>query len=181
MVHLLRQLKTNSILFLCVLFLLYSCSTSKKTVSKEQTTGKAKPEKIQATYAGLLGVDKKKIENIPLYSFIDEWYGTPYQYGGKSKKGIDCSGFTATLYQQVYKKSISGNAESIYDQCKSVSKSDLKEGNLVFFKIDSKKITHIGVYLQNNKFVHASTKKGIMISDLNEEYFKKYYYKSGRL
>ena len=64
---------------------------------------------------------------------------------------------------------------------KTVSKSNLEEGDLLFFKIDGDKISHIGVYLQNNKFVHATTKKGVMIDDLDEAYYKKYYYKAGRL
>jgi lipoprotein Spr len=157
---------------------LYSCKSS-QNISKE-TNKKSETKKVQETYAGLLGVDQKKISNTALYSFIDEWYGVPYKYGQKSKNGIDCSGFTCILYQEVYKKNLNGTAENIYEQSRSVSRSDLKEGDLVFFKIDSKKISHIGIYLQNNKFVHASTKKGIMISDLNEEYFKKYYYKGGR-
>ena len=51
----------------------------------------------------------------------------------------------------------------------------------MFFKIESDKVSHIGVYLQNNKFVHASTKKGIHIDDLDEPYYKKYFYKGGRI
>ncbi|MGZ6519803.1 MAG: C40 family peptidase, partial [Bacteroidia bacterium] len=70
---------------------------------------------------------------------------------------------------------------SIFTQCKVVSKNNLEEGDLVFFKIDGDNISHIGVYLQNNKFVHATTKKGVMVDDLDEDYYKKYYYKGGRI
>ena len=62
-----------------------------------------------------------------------------------------------------------------------VNKEDLKEGDLVFFKIKSKAISHVGVYLGNNKFAHASSSRGVMISNLNEAYWKRYYYKGGRL
>jgi lipoprotein Spr len=62
-----------------------------------------------------------------------------------------------------------------------INKSELKEGDLVFFKIGSRSITHMGVYMGNNKFAHASTSKGVMISDLDEAYWRKYYYKGGRL
>ena len=172
--------RTHSAIFLVLVFLLYSCGSSKKAVISV-TSNKAKPAKIKETYAAKLGVDKAEIDNVALYEFINDWYGVPYQYGGKSKKGVDCSGFATLLFENVYRKNIGGTAESIYEQCKTISEAKLREGDLVFFKIDSKKITHIGVYLQNNKFVHASTKKGIMISDMGEEYFKKYYYKSGRL
>ena len=59
--------------------------------------------------------------------------------------------------------------------------SDLKEGDLVFFNTNGKSISHVGVYLKNHKFVHASTKKGVMISDMNEPYFKQTYVSSGRV
>jgi lipoprotein Spr len=57
----------------------------------------------------------------------------------------------------------------------------MEEGDLVFFKIEGNQVSHIGVYLQNNKFVHATTKKGVIINDLDELYYKKYYFKSGRI
>ncbi|MBL0329005.1 MAG: C40 family peptidase [Bacteroidetes bacterium] len=158
-----------------------ACRSGKDATSSHTSSSSTKSKKITEKYATLLNVSEGKIENIKLYSFIDEWYGVPYKYGGKNKNGIDCSNFTATLYSTIYGKSISGSSASIFDQCKVISKSNLEEGDLVFFKIDGNKISHIGVYLQNNKFVHATTKKGVMIDDLDEDYYKKYYYKAGRL
>jgi lipoprotein Spr len=158
-----------------------SCRSHKDLAVNDHETNASKKKNVQEKYAALLSVDASKIDNIPLYSFIDEWYGVPYKYGGKNKNGIDCSNFTCTLYSSVYKKTISGTSSSLYEQCKTVSKKELEEGDLVFFKIDGDKISHIGVYLQNNKFVHATTKKGVMIDDLDEAYYRKYYYKAGRL
>ena len=158
---------------------LSSCR-SHKEVSKTNTSS-SKAAKVKEKYALVLKVDESKIENIKLYTFIDEWYAVPYKYGGNTKSGIDCSNFTATLYSTIYNKSISGSSSGIFEKCKVVSKSNLEEGDLVFFKIDGNKISHIGVYLQNNKFVHATTKKGVMIDDLDEPYYKKYYFKSGRI
>lgn len=173
--------------FICVSILLSiavsisSCRSTKETTTNTSSTNVPKSKKISAKYATLLNVDESKIDNVKLYSFIDEWYGVPYKYGGKNKNGIDCSNFTATLYSTIYNKSVTGSSASIYEQCKSISKSNLEEGDLVFFKIDGDKISHVGVYLQNNKFVHATTKKGVMINDLDEAYYKKYYYKAGKL
>ena len=174
----------SSVFYLAFIFVMIasSCHTKKKTTSTlPEKTSVSKTNKIKNKYAGLINVDDSKIDNVKLYSFIDEWYGVPYKYGGKNKEGIDCSNFTSTLYLNVYSKPLTGTSSSIFDQCKVVSKSNLEEGDLVFFKIDGDKISHIGVYLQNNKFVHATTKKGVMIDDLDEEYYKKYYYKGGRL
>lgn len=158
-----------------------SCRSHKDTATSTSNTSVPKSKKVKEKYATLLNVEENKIENIKLYSFIDEWYGVPYKYGGKNKSGIDCSNFTSTLYSNIYNKSLSGSSSSIFEQCKTISKSNLEEGDLVFFKIDGDKISHIGVYLQNNKFVHATTKKGVMIDDLDQAYYKKYFYKAGRL
>ena len=126
-------------------------------------------------------MNESEITNVALYKFIDEWYGVPYLYGGKTKSGVDCSGFASILYSTIYKKNISGSAASIFNACKAVSEKDLEEGDLVFFKINSDKISHVGVYLKNHHFVHASTHKGIVISSLEEDYYKKYFFKGGKL
>jgi len=165
-----------------------SCSHPKEIAKTETPTpshpGKERTgssDRIEKKYASLLNVKEEQIDNVKLYAFIDDWYGVPYKYGGKNKSGIDCSNFTSTLYTKIYNKPITGTSASIFSQCKAVSKNDLKEGDLVFFKIEKDDISHIGVYLQNNKFVHATTKKGVMIDDLDEAYYKKYFYKAGRL
>jgi len=160
-----------------------ACRSHKKITKTEETenSNSATSKKIQKKYAQLLSVDENKIDNIKLYNFIDEWYGTPYKYGGNNKNGIDCSDFTSTLYNEVYEKNLKGSSSAIFNECKIVSINNLVEGDLVFFKIESDNISHIGVYLQNNKFVHATVKKGVMIDDLDEPYYKKYFYKAGRI
>jgi lipoprotein Spr len=62
-----------------------------------------------------------------------------------------------------------------------VSREDLKEGDLVFFKINSRTISHVGIYLGNNRFAHASSSRGVVLSNLDEPYYKRYFYKGGRL
>lgn len=170
-------------IFLSHLIISFSSCRSHKDASttNSSSTNASKSKKVKEKYATLLNVEEDKIENVKLYSFIDEWYGVPYKYGGKNKSGIDCSNFTSTLYSNIYNKSLTGSSSSIFEQCKTISKNNLEEGDLVFFKIDGDKISHIGVYLQNNKFVHATTKKGVMIDDLDQAYYKKYFYKAGRI
>ncbi|MEY2830645.1 MAG: hypothetical protein RIQ33_2503 [Bacteroidota bacterium] len=118
--------------------------------------------------------------NLDLYKFIDLWYGTPYRYGGSSQNGIDCSGFAKTLYQDIYHIEITRDGGSQFNECDVVDKDDLQEGDLLFFKIGSRHISHVAVYIGNGKFVHAASSKGVMISDLNEAYYKRYFYKAGR-
>lgn len=158
-----------------VISLFCSCKTSKNISS---TT---KHDAIQKKYASILQTNETQITSINLYSLIDEWMGAPYKYAGKTKSGIDCSGFASILYENIYKKTLSGSSANIFNQCEEIKMKDIKEGDLLFFKIEQDKISHIGIYLMNNKFVHASTQKGVIISDLNEAYYKKYFYKAGRL
>jgi lipoprotein Spr len=186
------RVKTYTFLLISAMAMLAGSCRSKKEITNSTTTknteapaeknnAELKNKKLESKYAEMLGVSKDDISNVTLYSFIDEWYGSPYRYGGKDKSGIDCSNFTSTLYKHVYNLQVTGSSGGIFQQCSVISKADLKEGDLVFFKIEQNNISHIGIYLQNNKFVHATTKKGVMIDDLDEAYYKKYFYKAGRL
>jgi lipoprotein Spr len=170
---------------LCYLFLLTfvvatapSCKSKKETVSKTSTS--VSSSKIRLV-ADKMGISEKEVQNKKLYLFISEWYGTPYKYGGCGRSGIDCSCFTGTLYQKIYGKTMARSTKDIQKECRRVKESNLKEGDLLFFKISSKEITHVGVYLKDRKFVHASTKKGVMISSMDEEFFKKVFCEAGRL
>lgn len=166
-------------------FVLYfsSCKHHKTMVSDKDTkeSNLTSSKSLKKKYAEKLGVSESDIKNDKLYQFINDWYGVKYKYGGKDKSGIDCSGLTSTLYAAVYKKTISSSTKALVGEVKKIKQSDLKEGDLVFFNTNGKSISHVGVYLQNHKFVHASTKKGVMISDMNEPYFQKTYVSSGRV
>jgi lipoprotein Spr len=85
------------------------------------------------------------------------------------------------LYEKIYGKKLSGGSRDIITKCMIVERDSLKEGDLIFFTIARGAVSHVGVYLGKNKFVHASTQGGVMISDLNEPYYNKYFYKVGRI
>jgi len=134
---------------------------------------------LQFKYAILLGEEVEDMTNSRLISFLEDWYGTPYQFGGDSKKGIDCSAFTCELMDSVYNITLPRTAKSQYNSNTKVRKEDLAEGDLVFFNTTGG-ISHVGVYLANNKFVHASASSGVMISDLDDAYFKRRYIGAAR-
>lgn len=116
-----------------------------------------------------------------LYYQVYDWLGTRYKYSGNSKSGIDCSGFVGELYKNAYCIELNGSSGTIFNQVKPIEKDQLREGDILFFKIRRNQISHVGVYLGNNKFAHASVHSGVIVSDLDEKYYKKYFYKGGRL
>jgi len=139
-------------------------------------------ETLQFKYAILLNIPVEEVTNKPQIEYIESWYGTPYRLGGTDRSGIDCSAFSQNLMASLYGLNIARTSKEQYASCKRIKKDELEEGDLVFFYTKKKKvISHVGVYLRNNKFVHASTSSGVMISDLNDEYFAKRYMGAGRV
>lgn len=163
-------------IYICILiFSIISCG-KKKVVVKTKNSNH-----VVAKYAEKLQVSKSQITNIALYEFIDDWYGVKYKFGGLTKSGVDCSGFCNVLYNKVYKKELPRSTKDIVKVINKVPQSKLKEGDLVFFNISGKKNSHVGLYLINNYFVHASTSKGVVISNLTNPYYKKAYNKGGSI
>lgn len=137
---------------------------------------------LNLKYANILGVLPQLITNDLLYNFIDEWYGTRYRLGGTDKSGIDCSAFVQRLYSRVFNVTLLRTAAEQFKLCTTIwKKEDLKEGDLVFFNIRTKRISHVGIYLMNDYFVHSSVSSGVMISKLTDAYWRKYYAGAGRI
>ncbi|HEX2533242.1 MAG TPA: C40 family peptidase [Chitinophagaceae bacterium] len=134
---------------------------------------------LQLKYAVLLDTEVEQVQNLPLFRAIDEWFGTRYQYGGTSKSGVDCSALTQSLFQSVYGHTLPRTAREQFDASVKISRTELREGDLVFFNTRGG-ISHVGIYLQNNKFVHASSSEGVTISDLFDEYWMKRFMGVGR-
>lgn len=135
---------------------------------------------LQVKYAVLLSTPAEEVKNTRMFEFIDDWYGTPYRLGGTTKKGVDCSAFSQFLFASVYGLGIPRTAREQYNLTNRISRTELKEGDLIFFNTHGG-ISHVGVYLQNNKFVHAATSGGVMISDIFDEYWVRRFVGVGRL
>lgn len=133
-------------------------------------------------YSSMMQVSPSSISNVLMYQFIDEWYGTRYQLGGVGKRGIDCSALVQKLYSYVYGMNVLRTSLLQFRSSEFVSNiANLKEGDLVFFRIHGGPVSHVGIYLHNNYFLHASSSRGVMISKLTDNYWTKVYVGGGRL
>lgn len=122
-------------------------------------------------------------DNRKLYEELRGWLGVPYTYGGHSKQGTDCSGMVMEVYGSVYgialERSCSGMLEK---NCTPIAAHQLREGDLVFFITSSDgRVSHVGIYLKENKFVHASSSRGVVVSDMRQNYYQKHFCQAGRV
>jgi cell wall-associated NlpC family hydrolase len=138
---------------------------------------------LRFKFAILENSSVEEMDNTKLLTFMDYWYGTPYRYGGMSRDGIDCSAFAFLLMSSVYGvASLPRTSKEQYEASRRIRRNELQEGDLVFFHTLGKRraVTHVGVYLRNNKFIHASV-SGVMISDLSDGYYDNHFVGAGRV
>lgn len=109
-----------------------------------------------------------------LYQQHEKWHGTPYRIGGNSRAGIDCSGFVQRTYRDIFDINLPRTTSQQFRSGPHVNRSDLQAGDLVFFRHGR----HVGIYLENHKFLHASTSSGVMISDIRNPYWTRHYWRS---
>jgi cell wall-associated NlpC family hydrolase len=139
-----------------------------------------KASDLQLKYAVLLNTEVEMLENNNLLIHIDEWYGTRYRYGGTTKAGIDCSAFVQAVYVSAFALNLPRTAREQYRHSRIISATEMKTGDLVFFNTTGG-ISHVGIYLMNNKFVHASASYGVTISDMFDPYYLKRFIGIGRI
>ena len=135
---------------------------------------------LKLKYAELLGKDPDQLENIELLRSVDEWYGTKYKMGGVSKTGIDCSAFVQAVYLSAFGVAVPRTAFEQFKAAYHISATEMKEGDLVFFNTTGG-ISHVGIYMGNNKFAHASVARGVTVSDLFDPYYLKRFLGIGRI
>jgi len=115
-----------------------------------------------------------------LYSQYRSWKGVKYRLGGSSKRGVDCSAFTQITFKDQFNKKIPRTTAKQVKLGRFVLKRNLRKGDLIFFKT-GRNVRHVGVYMGNRKFLHASTSKGVIISSIDNVYWKSKYWKSRRI
>jgi len=139
-------------------------------------------DKVLLKYALMIDADPDDLSDPSLYHFINQWYGVRYKFGGTTPTGIDCSALSQKTYGSVYKVPIRRTSKQQYRHSDHFKRyTEAEEGDLVFFRINRVRISHVGIYLANGYFVHASRSRGVVISSLTEKYWKRRYAGCGRI
>ena len=167
-------MKLIIITFACLF--LAACSASSQRNSSGQNSNKTQVNKSQRDN----GMKEDQLLFYLLRKEFAYWQGTPNQFGGNSKNGIDCSAFVKNVYHDGFNITLPRTTQNQVEKGYLVYKNQLQVGDLVFFKTGWR-TRHVGIYIGNNEFIHASTSKGVITSKLDNVYWKKNYWQARRI
>lgn len=120
-----------------------------------------------------------QVQNVIMKEFY-VWKGTPYRMGGNTMRGIDCSGFVHHIYSALFSLNVPRSSREFMSTGQRIDKDELKPGDLIVFSPRSYP-RHVGIYIGNNKFIHASRNKGVSMADLDQRYWRKAFRMARRL
>lgn len=146
-----------------------------------RTSGVESASAVELKYSVLLDMEVELLPEKPLLENVDEWYGVRYRSGGNSKKGVDCSGFVCAVYTALYGITLPRVSREQYRISRKISTTELQQGDLLFFNTTGRGVSHVGIYLGNNRFIHASVSKGVMVNSMFETYYLKRFVGAGRI
>ncbi|QHB17711.1 NlpC/P60 family protein [Mannheimia pernigra] len=155
---------------------LSACSSSNGSKTDEQAKRKIYPSAYHAELADpIIAISR-------LSEHQHEWKGTHYRLGGNSKLGIDCSGFMQVTFRDLFGINLPRTTKEQAKEGQRISKRELRTGDLVFFNTGrGPNGKHVGVYVKNGQFLHASTKGGVIYSDIDSPYWSKVFWQARRL
>lgn len=168
------------IIIAAVSAMMWSCSSSRHTTSRPAT---ARPSKEQPTHVRCPAADNNPAID-ELISEAKKWIGAKYRYGGHSRKdGTDCSGMVMELFLKVFDIKLPRNSAQQQEFCSSIRQKDLQAGDLMFFATgkNRNRVSHVGLYIGGDEMIHASSSRGVIISNINEQYYARNYHSSGRV
>lgn len=180
-------------LSLLIGFVMFSCAPVRRTTQpesprqerpttprQERPTTTPRTERTTTTNNDIYVQSMQFLKNnaSDITDYCVTWVGTPHKMGGMNRDGVDCSGFVCNVYQDVYNVKLPRNSGKMQQECKIYkSITQLKEGDLLFFGKDN--VNHVGIFIKKDKFVHASTSKGVIVSSVEEKYWKENFHSCG--
>jgi cell wall-associated NlpC family hydrolase len=133
------------------------------------------------TTPGLAATDEPEVDvRTRILKHHATWHGTPHRWGGLTRKGVDCSGYIYHTYQDVFARALPRTTRAQARLGQGISREELRDGDLVFFKTGRNQ-RHVGIYVGDGQFAHASRSRGVIISSLDNVYWKRHYWQSRRL
>lgn len=169
-----KRIFFQSLTLIFFVLLFTGCHSSKKAVGNKHN----KPKIETVDVKNLKGLERKIVEEAL------KWEGTPYKYAASERgKGTDCSGMVIGVYNKVTDKKLPRNSAKQAEYCKKLKKKDVRPGDLAFFATgkDTQKISHVGIMLDSERFIHASTQKGVIISEITTPYYQRTFKMYGRV
>ncbi len=173
MTHLFQKPITNRSLFVVMMFSLVTGCAQKQSANNAYT-------QEQETFNASLSVDNIIAREESFFSIYNQWQGVPYRLGGNTMDGIDCSAFVQIAYRDAWQLPLPRTTKSQSKVGENVKYDAAKYGDLVFFKT-TKTTNHVGVYLGNLRFMHASTSQGVIISRLDNPYWASKFWQFRRV
>lgn len=119
---------------------------------------------------GSLGANSQ-IDKAMMNRIISRYLGTPYERGGSGKMGLDCSGLVYVAFRDYDGTRLPLSVDALYRLDDRIGYDELTYGDLLFFRIDDRRVSHVGIYLGNGRFAHSSESRGVVIDDIADEYF----------
>lgn len=166
---------------LIMAFLVGGCGTSKSRSVRKHTSGRNRSE----------NVIRNKLNDIKIHgirkAIVEEalsWEGTPYKYADAEKgRGTDCSGLVLRVYQFAADLLLPRNSAKQEEYCRKIKPSEVIPGDLAFFATgsDPTRVSHVGLMIDDRHFIHASSRKGVVISDITTPYYQRTFISFGRV
>lgn len=178
-----RMRSAQSVILVILVALMVGGCKSQRTSSR----GSYRTEKATgggSSGTGVVARDVVRESKNALVAEAERWLGTPYKYGGSERgKGTDCSGMTMEIYRKVLGVKIPRNSAAQQQFCTPMKREKLEAGDLVFFSTGKGRgrVGHVGLYVADGVFVHASSSRGVIASNLDETYYSTHYHSSGRV
>lgn len=177
----LRRMQAPLLAAIAAIALTCSCGTHRASVVKgtktTASTGKTGGKTQKLNVDGSLPAETQS-----LLREAAKWLGTSYRYGGTTRSGVDCSGLVLNLFNTALSIKLPRNSAAQQEYCARISRNDLVEGDLVFFTTGGgKRVNHVGMYVGDGNIIHSSTSRGVIISSLSEDYYRRTFHSAGRV